>query len=62
MDNIKRIVDMGVCVGCGACRVCEHIHMERSDLGFDVPAIDEGCTGCGQCVQACVFDPLREDD
>ena len=62
MENIKRIVDAGICVGCGACTGCEHLHLTCSPLGFDVPVADEGCTGCGQCVEACSFDPLREDD
>ena len=62
MDSVKRIVEVGVCVGCGACQACEHIRMERSNLGFDVPVVDETCTGCGKCVQDCVFDPLRDDE
>ena len=62
MDNVKRIVDAGVCVGCGACLGCEHLRLTRSPLGFDVPEPDEGCTGCGRRVAACCFDPLREDD
>lgn len=62
MDNVKHIVDAGVCVGCGACLGCEHLRLTRSPLGFDVPEPDEGCTGCGRCVAACCFDPLREDE
>ena len=62
MDNVKRIVDAGVCVGCGACLGYEHLRLTRSPLGFDVPEPDEGCTGCGRCVAACCFDPLREDE
>lgn len=62
MDNVKRIVDAGVCVGCGACLGCEHLRLTRSPLGFDVPEPVEGCTGCGRCVAACCFDPLREDE
>lgn len=62
MDNVRRIVDAGVCTGCGACLGCEHLRLERSPLGFDVPAPDENCTQCGKCVEACIFDPLREDD
>lgn len=62
MDNVKRIVDSGVCTGCGACLGCEHLRLERSPLGFDVPAPDDGCIRCGKCVAACVFDPLREDN
>ena len=62
MENIKRIVDSGVCTGCGACMGCEHLRLERDPLGFDVPVADEGCTRCGKCVSACIFDPLRDDD
>ena len=62
MENIQRIVASGICTGCGACMSCEHLHMERSPLGFDVPVADEGCARCGKCVEACIFDPLREDN
>ena len=62
MENIKRIVDSGMCTGCGACMDCEHLRLEHSTLGFDVPVADEDCTKCGKCVSACIFDPLREDD
>lgn len=62
MDNITRITALGMCTGCGACLNCEHLHLEHSPLGFDIPVPDEGCTHCGKCVKACVFDPEREDD
>ena len=62
MDNIRRIVDSGMCTGCGACLGCEHLHWERSPLGFDVPVPDEHCTHCGKCIAACIFDPFREED
>ena len=62
VDNITRITALGMCTGCGACLNCEHLHLERSPLGFDIPVPDEGCIHCGRCVAACVFDPEREDD
>lgn len=62
MENVSRIVKAGVCTGCGACLGCEHLHLRRGTLGFDVPEADEGCTGCGKCTAACIFDPLREDE
>ena len=62
MDNITRITALGMCTGCGACLKCEHLHLERSPLGFDIPVPDEGCTRCGKCVKACIFDPDREND
>lgn len=42
MDNITRITALGMCTGCGACLNCEHLHLERSSLGFDIPVPDEG--------------------
>ena len=60
MENVMRIVEQGVCTGCGACLGCEHLQLRRGPLGFDVPEADEGCIGCGQCTAACIFDPMRE--
>lgn len=62
MENVNRITRNGICTGCGACLGCEHLHMQAGPLGFDVPVPDEGCTHCGKCADACVFDPEREDD
>ena len=62
MKNITHIVEMGVCVGCGACAGCKHIHFEPSDLGFDMPHVDPECIGCGKCLSQCSFDPFAEDD
>jgi len=62
MDNIRRIVESGMCTGCGACLGCEHLTLKRSPLGFNVPVPDGQCVHCGKCVETCVFDPLREDE
>ncbi len=62
MDNVARIVQMGVCTGCGLCGGCEHLLFEKGPLGFPVPKVDESCISCGTCVSKCIFAPLREDD
>jgi len=62
MENVSKIVRMGICVGCGACAGCEHIRFERCELGFDVPVVDAGCLRCGKCLAACSFDPDIEDE
>ncbi len=62
VDNVNRIVQAGVCTGCGACAGCRHLVFQQGPLGFQVPVIDQDCTHCGKCVAACIFDPLREDD
>ena len=62
MNNITRIVDSGVCTGCGACNSCEHISFEENKYGFYNPVADDECNGCGKCVMKCIYDPNREDD
>lgn len=62
MDNVQRIVQAGVCTGCGACDGCEHLRFEPNSWGVPTPVIDDQCTHCGSCVQACIYDPMREDD
>ena len=62
MDNITRIVQMGVYTGCGACSSCKHIQFTRNSLGFDSPIVDDECEHCGKCIANCCFDPLKEDD
>ena len=61
-NNISGIVSAGLCVGCGACDVCEHITFEKSPLGFPAPRADDGCIGCGRCLSMCIYDPDAEDD
>ena len=60
-DTVARIVNSGICTGCGACAGCRHITMRTGELGFPVPVIDEGCERCGQCLGQCIYDPERED-
>lgn len=62
MSTITRIVQSGMCTGCRACNICEHIRFQPGPLGFDVPIPNATCTRCGQCVKACIYDPEREDD
>ena len=62
MDNIMRIVALGVCTGCGACGSCEHISFMQNQYGVPAPTVDDQCTSCGKCIELCIYDPNREDD
>ncbi len=62
MENITKIVQLGICTGCGACFGCKHIRPERNSLGFDSPVVDDGCEHCGKCLANCCFDPEAGDD
>lgn len=61
MNNVKKIVELGMCVGCGSCCVCEHIVFKNNSFGVPVPEINEGCTNCGKCLGECIYDPDYED-
>ncbi len=62
MNNSRRTVDAGACIGGSACAVCEHITFVKNQYGFDSPMADEPCHQYTQCVQACIYDPYREDE
>ena len=62
MDNVNCIVQAGMCTGCGACNVCNHITFGVGSLGFPVPIIGEDCIHCRKCLSMCIFDPSRDDD
>ena len=62
MNNIMRIVNLGVCTGCSACNCCEHITFMQNQNGFCSPVVDDKCDNCGKCVEQCIYDPDREDD
>ena len=62
MNNVNRVVQSGLCTGCGACNVCDHITFVTGSLGFPVPRIDESCIRCGKCLTACLYDPMRDED
>lgn len=62
MESVLKIVNLGMCVGCGACNVCKHITLQENELGFCSPIIDETCEHCGKCLAFCIYDPDREDD
>lgn len=56
MDNIKGVVEDGLCVGCGTCAgVCPVCAVEmRVSKGLFLPVVDEvKCTRCGLCVRCC---------
>lgn len=60
MNNVMKIVEMGMCVGCGSCD-CEHITFFTNALGFPAPVVDENCTDCGQCLEKCIYNPDNEE-
>lgn len=61
MDNVTRIVSIGMCTGCGACNICENITFQQGMLGFPIPVVSDKCTGCGRCLSMCIYDPERDD-
>lgn len=61
MNSILKVVNAGMCTGCGACDICKNITLENGPLGFPVPHVGNECTGCGKCLSACIYDPDRED-
>lgn len=62
MENVKFIVDRGICTGCSACNICEHIEFIKNKYGGYSPKIDDGCINCGKCLAECIYNPDREDD
>lgn len=54
MNNVTKLVELGLCVGCHACS-CEHITFERNQYGFVSPVVDENCTNCGECLNQCIY-------
>ena len=55
LPNIAKIVDDGLCTGCGTCAgVCptEAISMRIVD-GLFLPEVGDGCTDCGLCLKCC---------
>ena len=62
MNNVTRIVESGVCTGCNACNVCEHITFQLNKYGFYSPVVDDKCDGCGRCVKECIYDPEWEEE
>ena len=59
MNNVMKIVELGICVGCQACS-CEYISFSKNKNGFPSPIVDEKCTQCGKCLTQCIYNP--EDD
>ncbi len=60
MNNVMKIVRLGICVGCQACD-CEHISFVKNKNGFPSPTVDEECTQCGKCLTQCIYNPENDD-
>ncbi len=60
MNNVMKIVDLGMCVGCCSCN-CAHITFKENKNGIPTPVIDDTCTNCGKCLSQCIYDPNRDD-
>lgn len=60
----SRIIDPGLCTGCGACTKCgaSCIQMDKDILGFFRPVLGEkGCIDCGLCLELCPVFPAGRD-
>ena len=61
MNNVSKVTNLGMCVGCGACNGCEHITFVENELGFLAPIVDEKCKQCGDCLNKCIYNPDDND-
>jgi coenzyme F420 hydrogenase subunit beta len=55
LPNIVRVVDDGLCTGCGTCAgICpvDAVSMHVSG-GLYLPEVADGCTDCGLCLKCC---------
>ncbi len=60
MNNVMKIVNLGMCVGCCNCD-CEHITFKENKNRIPIPVVDDTCTNCGKCLSQCIYDPDRDD-
>ncbi|MDE6641178.1 MAG: hypothetical protein K2K63_11690 [Acetatifactor sp.] len=55
-NNVTKITEKGMCVGCGSCGVCKHITFVNNELGFPAPVVDDTCESCGKCLIECIYN------
>ena len=63
MNNIQKIVDVGLCISCGVCSAnCPKscITFERKN-GIYQPKAREICINCGRCLQVCPSENMKTD-
>ncbi len=61
-NNVRIIVNQGLCVGCGVCQdVCKHKYITiKHGKDVNIPQIDsEQCIECGLCLKICVGKGIR---
>lgn len=61
MGNVSKVTNLGMCVGCGACKGCEHITFAENELGFPAPIVDDECKQCGECLSKCIYNPDNDN-
>lgn len=54
-NNVTKITETGMCVGCGSCDVCKHITFVNNEHGFLAPVVDATCDNCGKCLNECIY-------
>ena len=62
MGNITKVTEIGLCVGCGSCNVCEHISFINNSSAVPIPIVDDKCINCGACLAECIYDPDYEGE
>lgn len=67
MDNVKEIIDSGICVGCGICaQTCPtnalQIRFDNKIGIYQASLNTERCSNCGLCVNVCPFVTRKQPE